>query len=391
MKIAQIIPFFAPAWGFGGPVRVCFDISQEFVKKGHAVTVLTTDAYDHLKRINQVCEEIDGIKVIRFRNLSNRLAKGYNLFMPKEFKKYFKEHVKDYDIVHLHAFFTILNAVAAPICLKNKVPYVLHLHESPIPQKILGKVFLKKIFNALIGKKILFGASKILVPTSSEKKTIVDKFPILESKIEIIPNSIKATRVVEPDKAKLRKKYGFENEDKIILSLSRLSRIKRIDRALKNFSKIKDPDFKLLIVGPDEGGNQKKLERLCNDLKLQKKVIFWGAVEGKEKDDLYFLSDLYLLLSEYESFSMTCLEALQHGLPLCLSKEVGVASDLFRFECGIYITNPDDSSKSAFQLEEAYNNKAILAKNCSMALSQFDIEKILSKIFKIYRQVAKTR
>lgn len=389
MKIVHVIPFFAPAWGFGGPVKVCFDLSQEFVKRGNSVTVLTTDAYDHLKRIDKICEEMDSIKIIRFRNVSNKLAKGYNLFLPKGFKSYFKKHVKDYDIVHLHAFFTILNAVATPICLKNRVPYVLHLHESPIPQKILGKVFLKKIFNALIGKKILFGASKILIPTSSEKKTIVDKFPLLESKIEIIPNSIKDIGAVKSDKAKLRKKYGFRIEDKIILSLSRLSRIKRIDRAIKILSKIKDPNFKLLIVGPDEGGNRKKLERFCNDLELQKRVIFWGAVEGKEKDDLYFLSDLYLLLSEYESFSMTCLEALQHGLLLCLSKEIGVSRDLFQFKCGIYITNPDNEVKSAFQLEEAYSNRQALAKNCESALRQFDIRAIADQIGAVYTQIIK--
>ena len=387
MKITHVIPFFAPAWGFGGPVRVCFDLSRRLVKKGHRVTVLTTDAYDYPKRINKVCEEIDGIRIIRFRNLSNKLAKSYNLYLPLGFYKYFGKHIKSYDIVHLHAFFTILNIIAATVCLKKKVHYILHLHESPVPQKILGKVWLKKIFNLLAGKKILYGASRILVPTSAEKQVISQNYPDLEKKIGIVPNSIPNTKVIEPDKTELRKKYGFRKEDKIILSLSRLSRIKRIDRALKIFSEIKDPDFKLLIVGPDEGSTRKKLERLCDDLSLQKRVIFRGVTEGKEKDDLYSLSDLYLLLSEYESFSMTCLEALQHNLPLCLSREVGVATDLFNFKCGVYITNPDNASKSAIQLERTYNNRQALAKNCERALKQFDIGAIANQVNSIYSKI----
>jgi len=386
MKITHVIPFFAPAWGFGGPVRVCFDLSRRLVKKGHRVTVLTTDAYDYPKRINKVCEEIDGIRIIRFRNLSNKLAKSYNLYLPLGFYKYFGKHIKSYDIVHLHAFFTILNIIAATVCLKKKVHYILHLHESPVPQKILGKVWLKKIFNLLAGKKILYGASRILVPTSAEKQVISQNYPDLEKKIGIVPNSIPNTKVIEPDKTELRKKYGFRKEDKIILSLSRLSRIKRIDRALKIFSKIEDPDFKLLIVGPNERDTQKKLEQLCNSLSLQKRITFWGATEGKEKADIYSMSDLYLLLSEYESFSMTCLEALQHKLPLCLSKEVGVAQDLFRFKCGVYITDPNNASKSALELIRAFNERILMAENCQAALSQFDIVKIIDKIDRIYHQ-----
>lgn len=384
MKIVHIIPFFTPAWGFGGPVRVCYDLSREFIKKGNVVTVLTTDVYDHTKRIDKACEEINGIKVIRFRNVSSSLAKGYNLFFPKGFKNYFSKHVNDYDIVHLHAFFTILNAIAAPICLKNKIPYVLHLHESPIPQKILGKVPLKIIFNVIWGKRILNGAKTIIVPTSKEKESLSLRFPNLHKKIEVIPNAITGLKIKNLNKAELRKKYGFQKEDKIVLSLSRLSQIKRIDRALRIFSKIKDPDFKLLIVGPDEGGTRKRLERLSNKLWLQENVIFWGETAGKEKDDLYLLSDLYLLLSEYESFSMTCLEAIQHGLPLCLSKTVGVARDLFRYHCGIYITDPDNSSKSAFQLAKAYNNKRELAENSRIALKQFDITTITNQLEIIY-------
>ncbi|PIT97456.1 hypothetical protein COT77_01300 [Candidatus Berkelbacteria bacterium CG10_big_fil_rev_8_21_14_0_10_41_12] len=387
MKIAQVIPFFAPAWGFGGPVKVSFDLSRKLTKRGHKVTALTTDAYDHTKRINQVCEEIDGIKIMRFRNFSNYLAKNFNLFLPIGFGKYFRKHIEDYDIVHLHAFFTILNAVAATICIKSKTPYILHLHESPIPLPIFGKVFLKKVFNFLVGGKMLLGASRIFVLTAQEKKNVIDRYPMLEKKIVIIPNTIQIKNFANSNKTEIRKQYGIGKNEKIILSLSRLSRLKRIDLVIRSFSKIRDPLFRLLIVGPDEGNNKKQLEKLTAALDLQDKIIFWGPVEGKEKEDIYNLSDIYILLSEYESFSITCLEAIEHNLPVCLSNKVGVAKELLHFHCGILITEPSNAQKCSRKIKWGYNNRAKLKKNCQAALKQFDMENVINKTIGIYQQV----
>ena len=70
MKILQVIPYFVPAYSYGGPVKVCFDISKELVKRGHQVTVATTDTLDGDNRILKLEEEIDGINILRFKNFN---------------------------------------------------------------------------------------------------------------------------------------------------------------------------------------------------------------------------------------------------------------------------------------------------------------------------------
>ena len=67
MKILQVIPYFVPAWGYGGPVQVAYRVSRELRQRGHEVTVYTTDALDAGNRIKIQREEIDGLTVCRLK------------------------------------------------------------------------------------------------------------------------------------------------------------------------------------------------------------------------------------------------------------------------------------------------------------------------------------
>ena len=82
MKILQVIPYFVPAWDFGGPLPVCYELSKQFVKRGHEVAVWTTDALNARSRIAQPEETIDGIQVRRFKNVSNSFAYRHNISSP---------------------------------------------------------------------------------------------------------------------------------------------------------------------------------------------------------------------------------------------------------------------------------------------------------------------
>lgn len=388
MKILHVIPFFAPAWGYGGSVRLSYDIATKLAKDGHNVTVLSTDTYDKDRRIEKLEEKMDGVDIIRFKNISNTLAKKFSLYLPLGFKKYLEKHIEDYDVVHLHAFFTYQNVIAGRICQKANKPYILHLTESPVTLPILGKIIPKKVFNFFFGKKLMLGASKIIVVSETEKIMIAEAFPEIASRIIVIPIPIIAKEYKNKlSKKELRSKYGLDLDDNLILSLSRLSFLKRIDLAIKALGEIEDEKFKLIVVGPDEAGNQKKLEDLRDSLNLQKRVIFWGVVEGQEKDDLYSLADIYILLSQYESASLTALEALQHNVPVCLSKSVGVASEVLKYDCGNLIVNSNNSEETAKIIEKTFRERDDLAKNCQKALRQFDINSIIGKIEDVYKKI----
>jgi len=107
-KILYVIPYFAPAWSYGGPVKVSFDFAKELVKLGYSVTVVTTDVLDSKQRVKKLHEKIEGINVIRFKNINNKLAKNFNFYTPIGLVKWLKKNIQSFDIVHIHEFFRYL-------------------------------------------------------------------------------------------------------------------------------------------------------------------------------------------------------------------------------------------------------------------------------------------
>ncbi|MDH4358777.1 MAG: glycosyltransferase [Candidatus Berkelbacteria bacterium] len=384
MKILQVIPFYKPAFGFGGPVKVCSDISELLVKRGFQVSVATTDAYDRHSRVAKNAETIKGVKVVRFRNLSPWLAKDFNLYLPRGFKQYIRNNLKKFDLVHLHSFFTYQNIICAKYCRKYKIPYIIHLHEMPMPIPLFKKSLIKRVFNLLYGKKLLKNAAKILVVSPLERDRLAGFIPSLQDKIEVALNPIEPPKR-KPIKPK-RREYGLNQSDKVFLFLGRLSFIKGLEHLIAAFAKLakKDPHYKLIIAGPDESGQLKKLERQIGSLGVGNKVIFTGLVEGKNKEELFGISDIFVLFSHYESFSLATLEAISHGLPVCLSKEVGIAEVLEKYGCAQIIKNTSNKKRSALQLELAYKNRSSLKKNCQKAIAEFSLKKTVAKISAIY-------
>ena len=74
MKIVHIIPYFYPAWAYGGTCRAAWELARALVRKGQSVVVYTTDALDENSRSTPASVVVDGVEIHRVRNISNHLA-----------------------------------------------------------------------------------------------------------------------------------------------------------------------------------------------------------------------------------------------------------------------------------------------------------------------------
>ena len=149
-KILMIIPYFVPAYSYWWPINVAYSYASCLIKRGYNVTVITTDTMDKNNRIKKLEEVSDWIKIIRFKNFSNHLAKKYNIYLPIWFVKRIKNNIWNYDIVHMHDFFSYMNIVTSIYCKKYNIPYVVQPHWSAnfSPKRwksIIAYNFFKKI------------------------------------------------------------------------------------------------------------------------------------------------------------------------------------------------------------------------------------------------------
>jgi len=388
MKILQVIPYFSPAYAFGGPVKAAYQISKELVKRGHEVVVYTTDAKNLDSRLNvEPVKFVDGIKVHYMRNLSFMLIKGSKLFVTTEIGLGAKE-IREFDVIHLHEYRTYQNIIIHRYAKKYDVPYVLQAHGS-LP-RIMAKQWLKRIYDTLFGYKLLRDASKVIALSRVEAEQY-KSMNVTEEKIVTIPNGIDLSEYSNlPLKGCFRAKFGIKKEEKIVLYLGRIHKIKGLDILVKASAKVIEDlgDVRLVIVGPDDG-YLNELKTLINALEIENNVLILGPLYGDEKLEAYVDADVYVLPSRYETFPMSLLEAVACGIPVILTENCGIA-EYFRDKVGRVVDlNPDHLREALFDMLLDQDRRSTFREKCKTVIKEFEISKIVPKLEEVYKEIAR--
>ena len=174
------------------------------------------------------------------------------------------------------------------------------------------------------------------------------------------------------DKNKAREELNYPPKKSIIIYIGRLVKIKGIEFLLESMKRL--PNVELKIIG--HGPQLFKLKEKVSSDKLNN-VEFLGKILGREKLIYLSASDVFVLPSLREGFSVAVLEALAQNVPvvstnvggiLDLKKKVnslvvvnpGSASDLSR---GINVLLNKDMDKSTSEvIRENYSWEAVIAK-----------------------------
>lgn len=346
MKIAQVISTPPFAWATGGCARVAYELSKELANRGHDVTILTTDLYTPNQRYtpNNDSKYHDGIKIIRFKYISDILAWKHKVYLSMDLVKYLNRHISEYDLIHLQDLISIHAFATAISCKKNNIPYILSTHGS-IPW-LYEKNIINFIYNFVCGKLILKYASKILASNEVEANQC-KKIGINENKLEIVPNGAPLFNLESlPRKGEFREKYSITLDEKIILYLGRLHEIKGIGLLIDAFSDLGDnPKIKLVIVGPDDGYLEELKDKIVK-FKIQNKVVLTGPLYDNDKAGAYIDADVYVLPSRYECFPISVLEACFFEIPVIITNRCGIA-DSIEGKCGFAIDYNKDKLKEA--------------------------------------------
>jgi len=384
MKILQVIPYFVPAWSYGGPVPAVYNLSKELVKKGHEVTVYTTDALEAKNRIREAEEIIDGIDVRRFKNLSDTIAYNHNIFLSPGIIPEVKKRLKSFDIIHLHEYRTIQNIIVHRYAMKYGIPYVLQAHGS-VP-RVMAKKRLKQLYDNLWGYKLLRDALRVIALTETEAEQY-KSMGVTEDKIEIIPSAIDLSEFENlPERGEFRRKYGLNCDQKVILYLARIHKIKGPGLLVKAFAGLaKELDTAMLvIVGPDDG-YLPSLKELIKEQDIEEKVLFTGPLYGKKKLEAYVDADVYVLPSVYETFPLAVLEAFACGTPVIVTDRCGIA-DMVNCQAGVVVSYDKDQLSNAMLriLSDDEKRREFAEKGKLLVREKFNWQKIAEQAEHIY-------
>ncbi|MFC1898793.1 glycosyltransferase [Chloroflexota bacterium] len=325
MKILQVSATFPPR-KFGGVTSVSYNISKALVKLGHDVTVYTTDINDQHSRISDYdsIKRNDGVNVYYFKNISNSLASN-RIYTPQGFCTTIKNTLNRFDIIHLHEVRSFQSMAVHHYAKKYNIPYILQAHGS-LP-RIMGKQLLKYVYDKFWGYSIIKDASKVIALTKYEVKQY-KTMGLRGGNIEIVPNGINLAEFINlPKRGLFKRKWNLRDDQKIILFLARINRIKGPDLLAKAFSKISEDNdsVKLIFSGPDDG-YLNYLKYLVMELKIEENVLFTGPLYGQDKLEAFIDADVYVLPSIQEAFPTSVLEACACSIPVIVTDRCGIAN-----------------------------------------------------------------
>lgn len=146
------------------------------------------------------------------------------------------------------------------------------------------------------------------------------KYP--KEKVFFLPNSIDKTKFFRQNSLRkaMRAKYHYEEDEVVILQVSRLEPVKNPLLLLTAFRNIlrSCPKARLIYVG--DGREREKMESFIKETDLTGKVLLAGTQQNI--NEWLNMADIFVLPSNEESLPLSLLEALQVGLP-CVVSRVG--------------------------------------------------------------------
>ena len=297
---------------FGGSGVVATELGLELARRGHEIHFITYSQPVRLALLNKNVHyhEVNVPEYPLFHYQPYELALSSKLV----------DMVKLYKIEVLHVHYAIPHAYAgymAKQMLKEEgihLPMITTLHGTDIT--LVGNhPFYKPAVTFSINK------SDFVTSVSQSLKEETYKLFNTNKEIHVIPNFIELDKnTKDPDILCRRSVMANENE-RIITHVSNFRKVKRIPDVVRIFEKIqREIPAKLMMVG--DGPEKEVAERLCQELGILDKVIFFG--NSNEVDKILSYSDLFLLPSATESFGLAALEAMAWGIPVISSNSGGL-------------------------------------------------------------------
>ncbi|GMU65507.1 MAG: glycosyl transferase family 1 [Acidobacteriota bacterium] len=321
MRILHVVPSYAPAWRFGGPIRAVHGLAKAQVESGDRVEVFTTDAGlegEPPTRSARV-RELDGVRVTYFPRAFPRAV-----YRAAGLKSSARKRIREFDLVHLHSVFLWPTLVSARVAERVNVPYLISPRGMLVEELIrMRGRWRKEIWIRCFERRTL-RSSAAIVATSEVEATELRRLGLDTAPIKVVPNGIEVgatEEATQPAPAELVERAIAKGS--YVLYLGRLSRKKNLDLLVAAVAGT--PDLRLLVAGSDEHGERDRIERLVAQAGLEGRVEFLGEIVGAAKERLLGKCMALVLVSVSENFGNVVVEALAAGRPVVVTPTVGSA------------------------------------------------------------------
>jgi glycosyltransferase involved in cell wall biosynthesis len=246
-----------------------------------------------------------------------------------------RTEVPSCDVVHIHNLWQHPQYAAFRAAREAQVPYIVSPHGSLDPYLRRRGRFRKAAASALWQQAMLEGAALIHVTTSSEMRLISDIAPQVPR--VIVPCAINTADFgALPPPHEFRERHLAGYSGPLVVFLGRVTEKKGVDVLIKSFAHVLERQpARLAVVGPDDGGQRPRLERLAENSGIGSQVDFVGGLYGRDRLAALSAADVWALSSHTENFGIAVIEAMAAGCPVAISPGVNLAEEVAEANAGL--------------------------------------------------------
>jgi len=219
----------------------------------------------------------------------------------------------------------------------------------------------------------------------------VDKVP--REKIRVQHNPIRPGPRSNPEAVKaLREHWGLTDQERVILSVGRLSKEKAHADLILAFQRLcgTRADYKLVIVG--EGPERASLEAIAADLRIDTRVVFTGQISDVRP--FFATADVFVLPSHSEGSPNVLLEAMGAEVPV-VATAVGGVPEIVEDETSALLIPPGDPRAMANAIDRLVKDFELgeqLSRNAAELVSRnHSPQQYVSSLIQTYSKAIRER
>jgi len=287
-----------------------------------------------------------------------------------------------FNLIHSHE-----RIFAADIYTLHGVPH--RFWTSEVRQK---KMSLYDLATAWVEKKLVQegGCQKFVAVSNLTKEIFLNEYPVDPRRVAVIHPGVDLADYPDKDsaRAQIRNEYGLTPDIPVIVFASMNFEIKGLHAIIAALARLKihGRDFRLIVAGK---GNVRKYKQFAASAGLGNQVIFTGMVKKEKMIRLYLSGDLYIMLSQFDTFGMVVLEAMAAGLPVIISHNVGAKDLVLEGQNGFIIndtTNLTDIADKVDLLLDV-NRRAVMSAMASETAKQHTWKRVVSQYSELYNDI----
>lgn len=189
------------------------------------------------------------------------------------------------------------------------------------------------------------------------------------------------------NKSELRKKYGYDEKDFILIYIAEFIPRKNHTFLLNAIPVLKEQIAGLKVILPGKGTLLKDMKKLAVDMEIDDIVKFLGY--RKDIADLCQASDVYVSVSLQEGLPVSVIEAMSCGLPIVASDIRGHRDAVMDGENGFLFALGDDKRMcdGILNIYKSIELHERFSKNSVELAKKYDLKSIRLKMAKIYDEV----